>query len=142
MPHSTHDTTFLPPVLGRGNVTVVKPTIAVHILRGVDIDEVVHIHGRPLARPTIDILCLLRIPVHIGHDTRDDLLAIEILQHTEEFLGLLTGISIGDIIFLIITSVGDCFTELLLCIEGCLEEGEVLTTDTHTAILNLLQRSR
>ena len=57
-----------------------------------EVDKVIDIHSRIFARPSIHILCFLGVPVHISHHARDNLFAIEILQHIKEFLCLLCAI--------------------------------------------------
>ena len=88
VPHTAHDAAGLVPLAHAGVVRVVEPTLGVDIARGVDVDEVKHVDGRPPSRPLVDVLGVARVPVDVGHRAREDTLAVQVAQQGEEPLGL------------------------------------------------------
>ena len=85
MPHQRHQSTGIAPRSDGGDVAIVNPTIAVG---HVDMDEVVAVDGRVLARGSKDILGLAVVPTDIGNDRRERLHAIVQAQVLIQLLGI------------------------------------------------------
>ena len=87
MPHQRYQSALVCPVGDRSDVVIVDPSVGT-LLRNIDMDEIIAVHGRILACCLIDLVSLLGVPIDVGDDRRDGLAAIIQLQIFVETLGL------------------------------------------------------
>ena len=87
VPHQRYQSALVCPVGNRGDVVVVDPAVGT-LLRNIDMDKIIAVHGRIFAGCPIDLICFLCVPVNVGDDRRDGLAAIIQLQIFVETFGL------------------------------------------------------
>ena len=96
VPHGTHKTSGSPPLSRHADVAVVHPSLRIHVLRGVGMDEVEDIHRRPTPRPFINVLRLVSVPAHVGNGGADTSLAVQLIEHVEHSLRLSSGLGCAE----------------------------------------------
>ena len=87
MPHQLYDTARIVPVLDRSDVGVVNPVG----WRETDVNEVVAVHGRILAREFIHFLGTSVVPIDIGHDARNGLSPVLVVEVSVQVLSSIRG---------------------------------------------------
>ena len=96
MPHQRYQSALVCPVGDRGDVVVVDPSVGT-LLRYIDMDEIIAVHGWIFACCLENLICFLGVPVNVGDDRRDGLAAVIQLQILVETLGLFCCGRVGEI---------------------------------------------
>ena len=67
VPHQRYQSALVCPVGDRSDVVVVDPAVGT-LLRNIDMDKIIAVHGRILACCLINLISLFGVPVNVCHD--------------------------------------------------------------------------